>query len=131
MTSARPSAVQRFIEVTINLVVIVAYIVVGIKCHHIIAVALRTLFATKNKYLTALKTQSRGSTGTHTAPSSRASRAAHVDASVLEMVDDAQAQGALLRRKILVTFIFCFSSLMLRAVFTVMFFLQAAFNNLR
>ena len=127
MTSARPSAVQRFIEVTINLVVIAAYVVVGIKCHHIIAVALRTLFATKNKYLTALEMQSRGST----APSTRVSRAARVDASVLEMVDDAQAQGALLRRKILVTFIFCFSSLMLRAVFTVMFFLQAAFNNLR
>jgi hypothetical protein len=108
-------------------VVIAAYVVVGIKCHHIIAVALRTLFATKNKYLTALKMQSRGST----APSSRVSRAAHVDVSVLEMVGDAQAQAALLRRKILVTFIFCFSSLMLRAVFTVMFFLQAAFNNLR
>jgi hypothetical protein len=102
------ASVQRFCEVVVLLIMITAFLLVGLSSSRIIASALRTLFAARQMLV----------------PVSGA--AGH---SGRRMLAQASAQGKQLRRKVVGTVLFVFFTVLVRSVFTVMYALAQAFQN--
>ena len=102
------ASLQRFCEVAALLLMITAFLLVGLSSSRIIASALRTLFAAQQLLV----------------PVSGA--AGH---SGRRMLAQASTQGKQLRRKVLGTVLFLFLTVLVRSVFTVMYALAQAFQN--
>jgi hypothetical protein len=103
----RVSSVQRFCEVFVLLIVTTAFLVVGVQFYRILQTALNTLFAALQRLLPT-------------------ARGANQNA---QLINAASAQGKLLQRKVLVTFLAMFSTVLLRAVFAFMYGLALAFQD--
>ncbi len=96
-------AIQRFCEMIMLLLIITAFLIVGAKSSRVITSALRALSLAKEKAL-----------GTKT----------------LQLFAQATTAGRLLHRKIALTFVFVFVTLLLRSVFSVMFSAALAFQDI-
>lgn len=105
--ATRILSVQRFSEMTVVLIIIAAFLVVGINSHRIIASALQALFNAEKKLVAVA-----GAVG-----------------DVSSLLTEAQSQGRLLRRKVCATFVFVFMSFLLRSVIAVMNAVGSALNN--
>jgi hypothetical protein len=105
--ATRILSVQRFSEMTVLLITIAAFLVVGMNSHRIISSALRTLLNPDKKLVSVL-----GSVA---------------DASAL--LTEAQSQGRLIQRKVFATCVFVFMSFLLRSVIAVMNAVGSALNN--
>jgi hypothetical protein len=103
--------VQRFIEVVVLLVIVAAFIVVGLNSHRIISTALRALFNAEKKLV------------------SIAAASGVVDSAGAKLVAEVQSQGRMLHRKVVSTFVFVLLTLLVRSVFIVMFALSASMTN--
>jgi hypothetical protein len=105
-TAIRVSSVQRFCEVAVLLMTIVAFLIVGIQSHRIFESALRTLFTVlKRLEVTAGGDQSSA------------------------LISQASLQGRQLQRKILTTFLLVFSTVLVRSVFTIMYGVALALQD--
>ncbi len=103
----RVSSVQRFCEALALLMVIAAFLVVGVRFHFIVRAALSTL----------LSVMRRAQLG-----------ASKVDRNV-QLINEASVQGRHLQRKVLVTFFFIFFAVLLRSVFTIMYGVALAYQD--
>ncbi len=104
---SRTLSVQRFSEMTVLLITIVAFLVVGMNSHRILASALRNLFNAERKLVSVVR-----ATG-----------------DVSTLLTQAQLQGRLIQRKVFATFLFVFVSFLLRSVVAVMNAVGSALNN--
>ena len=103
----RVSSVQRFCEALALLMVIAAFLVVGVRFHRIIRTALNTL-------LSVMQRLRRG--------------ASSADYNV-QLINEASIQGRQLQRKVLVTFFFIFFAGLLRSFFTIMYGVALAYQD--
>lgn len=113
--AARIAAIQRFSEVVLLLMMIVAFSIVGANSYQVIFSALRALINAKER-MRAQDAHSVVITGA----------AANVGR---ELIDQANTQGITLKRKILGSFAFIFCAIVARTSFTIMYALGAAGNN--
>jgi hypothetical protein len=113
--AARAAAYQRFSEVVLLAMIIIAFCIVGVNSYQVILSALRALVTAKDR----MRTQS---VYTVSVPGA-------VNNVGRELIDEASTQGITLKRKVLCTFAFTFSAVLVRTLFTVMFALGAAGNN--
>ena len=102
------ASVQRFCEVAVLLMTVACFLVVGFDSYRVITAALRTLFFAQTK-LQSLT----GSIG---------------DKNRM-LFAEASAEGRLLQRKIVATFVFVFLAVLVRSAFTVMYALAQRFQD--
>ncbi len=103
------AAVQRFCEMVVLIMIITAFLIVGINSSRMIASALRTLSFAEKK---------------------ASSLVGDAGAKALQLISQASSEGRLLQRKIVLTFVFVFVTVLLRSVFSVMFAAALAFQDL-
>jgi hypothetical protein len=103
------AALQRFCEMIVLLLIITAFLFVGINSSRIITSALRKLIFAEQKASSLI-----GIAGTKSR----------------QIIFQASAEGRLLQRKIAVTFMFVFATLFLRSVFSIMFAVALAFQDI-
>jgi hypothetical protein len=103
------AALQRFCEMIVLLLIITAFLLVGITSSRIITSALRKL-----TFIEKRTSSLAGIAGTKSR----------------QIIIQASAEGRLLQRKIVVTFIFVFATLLLRSVFSIMFAAALAFQDI-
>jgi len=113
--STRAASVQRFSEVVLLVMMIVAFCVVGVNSYQIILNALRALIGASKM----MRSQNKSVVPIQGA-------AVNMDR---DLFDEANSQGILLKHKVTSTFVFAFLAVLVRSVFTVMFALGAGFNN--
>ena len=104
----RVSSVQRFCEVSVLLMTIVAFLVVGAQSHRIFNAALQKLVTAQQRL--------------DTAPGPASDKTS-------SLLSEASLQGRLLQRKILITFLLVFFTVLVRSVFTVMYGLALAWQD--
>jgi hypothetical protein len=105
----RISSVQRFCEVSVLLMTIVAFLIVGVQSYRIFQSALRTLLSARLR-LAAPSILSAG-----------------VDTN--NLISQAADKGRHLQRKILITFVFVFCTVLVRSVFTTMYGVALALQD--
>ena len=113
--STRAASVQRFSEVVLLVMMIVAFSVVGVNSYQVILNALRALIGASKM----MRSQNKNFVTIQGA-------AVNVGR---DLFDEAKSQGILLKHKVTGTFVFAFLAVLVRSVFTVMFHLGAGFNN--
>jgi len=102
------ASVQRFSEVSVLLMIISAFLIVGVNSLRIIAQALRTLLAAEKKFVSVA-----GAAG----------------AAGREMIAGASVQGRQLQVKVVATVAFVFFTVLVRTAFTVLYALAQGFQN--
>ena len=108
-TAAAAAAVQRFSEMIMLLLISAAFLVVGVSSSRVISSALRTLSSAEQKVSHLV-----GSAGARSR----------------QLIHDAGTEGRSLQRKIVATFVFVFFTVALRCVFSVMFAVALAFQDI-
>jgi hypothetical protein len=108
-------AVQRFCEMIMLLLIITAFLIVGAKSSRVITSALRTLSVAEQKASSLIGISLAEGAGTN---------------KTLQILALASTAGRLLQRKIVLTFVFVFVTLLLRSVFSVMFAIALAFQDM-
>jgi hypothetical protein len=106
------SSVQRYMEAAVLMLMIVAFVVIGYKSSRVISNALRALSLTQQRLLGIPATSRRSA-----APEQAL------------LVQQASGQGRRLRRKIVITFIFVFFSLLARSFFSILYAFALAFEQ--
>jgi hypothetical protein len=102
------ASVQRFSEACVLLLLISAFLIVGVKSYKIIVSALRTLFTAKQKLVSAA-----GAAGQYGR----------------QLVADASVQGKVLLLKVVGTFVFVFLTVLVRSVFHVLYAVAQGFQD--
>jgi len=97
--------IQRFLEAVVLIIIITAFLVTGFNCHRIIMAALRTLFSAEQK-VSIISGQSR------------------------ELVRQAGSEGKLLHRKVVVTVLVVFATVLLRSFYSILYALALYFNQI-
>jgi hypothetical protein len=108
--------VQRWCEVCVLLAIVMAFTVVGLASHRIIAAALRTLLRAQNRM--------------RSLPIAAAPQSAGTQSRDIDLLAHASTKGRMLQRKIVCTFFFLFMALLVRSVFSVMYALALALNEI-
>ena len=109
-TAAKTGSLQRFCEVAVLLMVIVAFCIVGIQSSAVISHALRALVAAKSNLEDKARSSSDG-------------------VSIRGLVSDASEKGKQLQRKVFWTVCFVFATVIVRSVLSLMFAFAQAFQN--
>jgi hypothetical protein len=104
------ASVQRFCEMIALLLIVSAFLVVGVRCSRVISTALRSLAAAARTALSL-----RG----------------YASSKCQQAISEASIQGRSLQRKIVVTYMFVFVTVFLRSVFSVVFAAALAFQDMR
>jgi hypothetical protein len=110
-TADQLASVQRFAEVVVLIVVILCFVIVGVLSARTIASGLRALAAAKSSL--------RGSS----------KRGIGESEQVSATLSQASLKGKLLQRKIVSTFTFCFLTLLLRSIYSVIYAVASALQN--
>jgi hypothetical protein len=108
--------VQRWCEVCVLLAIVMAFTIVGVTSHRIIAAALRTLLRLQSKM--------------RSLPNSADAQSAGMPNKDIDLLAQASTKGKLLQRKIVCTFLFLFLTLLVRSIFSVMYALALALNEI-
>jgi hypothetical protein len=111
-TADRLASVQRFTEVLVLIVVVLCFVIVGVLSARTIASGLRDVAAAKSSLR---------------APSPRGIGGESEQISAT--LSQANLKGKLLQRKIVCTFTFCFLTLLLRSIYSVIYAVASALQN--
>jgi hypothetical protein len=109
----KAASVQRFTEVIVLLMIVAAFVFVGIHSHRVIASALRALFFAERQLMSV----------------AAAAGGARNSQPSVKLFAEVQCRGRQLQRKVLATFVLVFLSFLLRSTFTVMFAMASAYTE--
>jgi hypothetical protein len=103
----RTAAIQGLLECLVLVMIIAAFVAVGVSSHRIIASALRTLFTAQQRLESSAATVDHGR----------------------QLLAQAALQGKILQRKVVVTTVFLFLTILIRSAFRVLFAFATFFQN--
>lgn len=128
--AAKTAGIDRFCEMAVLLMVLLAFCIVGFRSLRVVSSALRMLVTAKNKLAVTMQPVNAVDRSFSTPQSTRASDAqqAQLDRS-LQLVASASRKGRQLQQKVVFTFLFVFLTCLLRAAFQSFYGLAMNGNN--
>ena len=116
--AAKTAGIDRFCEMAVLLMVLLAFCIVGFRSLRVVSSALRMLVTAKNKLAVTMQPMNAVDRSFSTPQSTRALDAQHaqLDRS-LQLVASASRKGRQLQQKVVFTFLFVFLTCLLRAAF--------------
>ena len=128
--AAKTAGIDRFCEMAVLLMVLLAFCIVGFRSLRVVSSALRMLVTAKNKLAVTMQPMNAVDRSFSTLQSTRAldAQQAQLDRS-LQLVASASRKGRQLQQKVVFTFLFVFLTCLLRAAFQSFYGLAMNGNN--